>query len=227
LEDHSAAQVDLGHLYNARFAGADAARNSLWQVLCEDFFQRYINPSDVVLEVAAGQCEFINNIVCRERLAVDLNPALQTRAAPGVRTFVTPSTDLSQVADDEVNVVFVSNFFEHITREDILRTLREIRRILQPDGRLLVLQPNIRFCKEQYWIFFDHITPLDDQSLAEAMEIAGFRVTQRIVRFLPYTTKSRLPTSPRLVRIYLKCRPAWRLLGKQSFLVATPVAQPS
>jgi hypothetical protein len=41
-----------------------------------------------------------------------------------------------------------------------------------------------------------------------------------VPRFLPFTTKSRLPRSTKLVRAYLAFPPAWRLLGKQSFLVA-------
>ena len=41
-------------------------------------------------------------------------------------------------------------------------------------------------------------------------------------RFLPYTTKSRLPQSAWLVRAYLRFPPAWRLLGGQTLLVARP-----
>ena len=55
----------------------------------------------------------------------------------------------------------------------------------------------------------------------EAAELAGLRTVEVIVRFLPYTTKSRLPQSPRLVRAYLAFRPAWRVLGKQTLYVGT------
>ena len=40
-----------------------------------------------------------------------------------------------------------------------------------------------------------------------------------VTRFLPYTTKSRLPQHPALVRAYLAFPPAWRLLGKQTLYV--------
>jgi len=85
-----------------------------------------------------------------------------------------------------------------------------------------VLQPNVRYCARDYWQFFDHITPVDDRALAEAFAATGFDVVKTIPRFLPYTTKSRLPTSPALVRLYLKLPLAWRFLGAQSFMVATP-----
>jgi hypothetical protein len=39
-------------------------------------------------------------------------------------------------------------------------------------------------------------------------------------RFLPYTTKSALPSWPVLVRLYLRCPPLQWLLGRQMFIVA-------
>lgn len=222
MEETQAPDLDLGRLYRARFAGVDAARDALWHVLCRHFFQRYIRPEDTVVEVAAGHCEFINNIVARHRVAVDLNPELPEWADPQVRAIVGSSVDMADVEDESADVVFVSNFFEHISRPDILTTLSEVRRTLRPGGTLLVLQPNIRFCGYRYWSFFDHITPLDDCSLAEALEASGFAVMQTIVRFLPYTTKSRLPSSPRLARIYLRIPLLWRIFGGQTFMVARP-----
>ncbi|HEV3485742.1 MAG TPA: hypothetical protein VG106_10065 [Vicinamibacterales bacterium] len=85
-----------------------------------------------------------------------------------------------------------------------------------------ILQPNIRFCYRDYWMFFDHITPLDDRSLSEALRLAGFEPGEIIERFLPFTTKSSLPKSLTLLRIYLKIPLLWRLFGAQSFFTAHP-----
>ena len=41
-----------------------------------------------------------------------------------------------------------------------------------------------------------------------------------MTRFLPYTTKGRLPQTSGLVRLYLALPLAWRLLGKQTLYVA-------
>jgi ubiquinone/menaquinone biosynthesis C-methylase UbiE len=209
-------------LYQERFSGEVEFRRGMWAVLCRDFFQRWVKPDAVVLDVAAGTCDFINAIEGRERIALDLNPAVKEFADPSVRTLVGRADDMPDVADSSVDVVFVSNFFEHIDRDAILRVLSEARRILRSDGRLLVLQPNIRFAARDYWMFFDHITPVDDRALVEAFGLTGFRLVHRIERFLPYTAKSRLPQSVGLVKAYLRVPLLWRFLGKQSFLVAEP-----
>ena len=223
-EDHmSAESEDLQALYLNRFGTEEVQRSDLWEVLCSDFFQRWVPPDCTVLDVAAGHCEFINNIRARTRLAVDLNPDVLVRAAAGVDATVCRSDEMSHLADGSVDRVFISNFFEHVPREVILSTLTEVRRVLRL-RELLVLQPNVRYCARDYWMFFDHITPVDDRALAEAFAATGFDVELDIPRFLPYTTKGRLPSTPGLVRLYLRMRPAWRVLGAQAFMVGTPRA---
>ena len=84
---------------------------------------------------------------------------------------------------------------------------------------MIILQPNIRLTGGAYWDFIDHRTPLTERSLIEAATIAGFREETTITRFLPYTTKGRLPSHPWLVRVYLRFRPAWLLLGRQTLYI--------
>jgi SAM-dependent methyltransferase len=212
----------LRRLYSHRFHQEAEQRAELWRTLCTSYFQRWIPRDAVVLDLAAGHCEFVNNIVARRRIAVDLNPALHDHAGTGVEAYVSRSTDLHMLSDAMIDRVFISNFFEHITRDEILATLKEVRRVLRPDGKLLVLQPNVRYCARDYWMFFDHITPVDDRALAEAFASTGFHVELNLPRFLPYTTKSRLPASAALVRAYLRSPWAWRLLGAQAFMVGVP-----
>lgn len=215
--------LELNKVYARRFAPDVAFRRRMWQVLCRDFFQRYVPADSVVMELGAGYCEFLNSIAAARKIAVDLNEDTRQHAAPGTEVHLSSTTRLDGIPDGSVDVAWASNFFEHLTRADIVSTLRETRRVLKPGGRFLVLQPNIRFCQRDYWMFFDHITPLDDRSLTEVLELNGFEVREVIVRFLPYTTKSRLPNSLWLLRLYLKLPLAWRIFGQQSFLVATAV----
>ena len=88
-----------------------------------------------------------------------------------------------------------------------------------------MLQPNIRLTKAAYWDFIDHSLPLTERSLTEALTLTGFEVETMTVRFLPYTTESRFPISPTLIRLYLRLPPAQWLLGKQTFVVARRIGR--
>lgn len=213
-------ESDLQSIYQRRFQPDLAFRRHMWQVLCRDFFQRYIPPESSVLEVGAGYCEFINHIRAGRKTAVDLNPDTPHFAAPEVRVIATSSTDLSAITPGTMDIAFASNFFEHLARADIVLTLRAVARTLKPGGRFLILQPNFRFCYRDYWMFFDHVTPLDDRSLVEALETNGFRAVQVLPRFLPYTTQGDLPKSLALLKVYLRVPLAWQIFGQQAFVVA-------
>ena len=215
--------MELAKLYRHRFEPAELPRKlAIWRVLCEDFFSRYVGANDVVVDIGAGYCEFINSVTCGRRIAVDLNPDVRTFAGPTVEIRHDDCTVLPSFADDTADVVFMSNFLEHLpSKQVVFDTLAQAKRILKPGGRLMILQPNVRLLPGEYWDFFDHHTPLTEKSLAEALLNLDMQLVQVIDRFLPYTTKSRLPQSPHLVRLYLKFPLAWKLLGKQSFLVAT------
>jgi SAM-dependent methyltransferase len=212
---------DLQTIYARRFAGIEKSRDQVWKVLTRHYFQRWIKPQDVVLDLGAGFCEFINNIQARQKFAVDLNPVTLRKAAQDVTVISQDVTKTWPLASDSVDVVFSSNFFEHLpTKDDLQRCLGEIHRVLRPNGRLIFMGPNIRFCSDVYWDFFDHFLPLSDRSMAEALEISGFQTEKAIARFLPYTMAGKLPPHPMLVRLYLALPVFWRILGMQFLIFA-------
>ena len=214
--------MKLPRLYALRFnPGEQERKQRVWRVLCRSFFQRYVKPEDTVLDLGACYCEFINQIACRRRIALDLSDEVRLHAAAGVEVVQAASTDLRALPSGTVDVAFASNFFEHLaSKQDLLKTLSEVRRVLRPGGRLLILQPNIRYAGGKYWDFFDHHLPLTERSLVEALEFTGLKPIEVRARFLPFTTKSALPQHPFLVWLYLRIPVAHRLLGQQSWIVA-------
>ncbi len=213
--------TELAALYRHRFPEAELPQKfAIWKALCSGYFQKFVRPDHVVLDLACGYGEFINNIAAAEKHAVDLNPDAPRFLAPNIHFHAAPATELRGIADASMDVVFTSNFLEHLPDTKALEAVfSEVRRVLRANGRFLILGPNIRYLPGEYWDFLDHHLPLTHNSVAEGLAIAGFEVETVIARFLPYTTRSRLPQHPFLVRLYLKLPFAWRFLGKQFFLV--------
>jgi SAM-dependent methyltransferase len=171
--------------------------------------------------VGAGYCEFINSIAAAHKYALDSNPATVDKAAPDVHVLSQEATASWSIPPESVNVVFSSNFFEHLpTKQEFARCLSEAYRVLHPQGLLIAMGPNIRFSFDLYWDYVDHHLPFSDRSMVEAMEIAGFRRELVIPRFVPFTMSLRLPHWAFLVRLYLRFPLAQRLWGKQFLVMA-------
>lgn len=211
--------MDVTDVYRRRFTADIEFRKKMWALLCHDFFQKFVPEQSKILEIAAGYCEFINHIHAAKKIALDINPDIKQFANPDVEVLLAPSDKIKPVQDGTIDLVFTSNFFEHISRESIASTINEVYRILSPGGKFIILQPNIRYCYKDYWMFFDHITPIDDRALVEVLELHHFHILKALPRFLPYTTKSALPKSLFMLKVYLKLPIAWKIFGGQALIV--------
>jgi SAM-dependent methyltransferase len=213
---------DLADLYKIRFAETELPRkNAIWAVICRDFLQKFIPKDGVVVDVACGYGEFLNNIQARRKIAVDLNPDARNFLGKAVEFNLAKATDLGRIVDGEADVVFTSNFLEHLPDKKTLDDfLGQVKASLKPGGRYIILGPNLRYLPGEYWDFYDHHLGLTHLSLSEALQLSGFKVEFCVDRFLPYTTQGALPTHPLLVKLFLKFPIAWKFLGKQFFIVA-------
>ncbi len=216
------AQLPPQQIYANRFSTEQRAhKNRVWRVLCEEFLQRYIPEHGSVLDLGAGYGEFINHIVAAKKVALDLNPDTAGAVAPDVEVIAFDVNSGQPLPRAPYDVIFASNFFEHVRDKEALTTLvARAFEALRPGGRLLVMGPNIRFLRGQYWDFYDHHIPLSDRSVTELLTATGFAIEECVPRFLPYTMKSRLPSWSFLVSAYLKLSFAWRIFGAQFFIVA-------
>lgn len=210
-------------VYARRFPDAETrAKDALWQVL-GGWLQRFVPRDGTVLDVACDRGYFIRNIHARERWATD---ARDVGAALGadVRFVRADGLRLAEALPaGGFDVVFTSNYLEHLAGPDaVVEQLRVFRHLVRTGGRVIVLQPNIALVGGAYWDFIDHRVALTDRSLIEAAELAGLQTERLIRRFLPYSTKGRLPASPLLLRAYLALPALWTVLGKQTLWVGRP-----
>jgi SAM-dependent methyltransferase len=212
---------DLRRIYAARFAANAAYRRAVWRILIDDFFSQWLRPTDAVLDLGCGYGEFINQVRASRRLAMDLNPDAPARLEPAVECLLQDCSQPWAVPDGTLDVVFTSNFFEHLPDKAALgRTLDEVRRCLKPGGRLIALGPNVRYLPGAYWDFWDHHVALSDRSLAEALRTREFELDRVVPRFLPYTMADGRERPLILLRWYLRLPAAWPLFGRQFLVIA-------
>jgi hypothetical protein len=206
--------IDYQRLYEYRFRDVDqVSRQAVWREIAAYLYRRMGAP-EKVLDPAAGRCEFINAIPAAERWAVDTVDHHEFRDSE-IKVIIADILD-AELPAAFFDGVFVSNFLEHLPSQDAIGTvLAKLRASMEPGGTLAVLGPNFRYCASEYFDCADHTLALTHVAIVEHMHAAGFEVTSVTPRFLPYSFRGRLPSSPALARSYLRTPALWRVLGKQ------------
>jgi len=215
----------LPDIYDARFAEREvSAKDAVWREIVR-YLQRYVDADAPILDIACDRGHFIRFVRGGERWATDIRDVSEA-LPPDIRFVQSSGLDLaSTVPTNHFGTVFMSNYLEHLESGDaVIEQLRVAASLVRPGGRVIILQPNIRLVGPRYWDFIDHRVALTEHSLLEAAELAGLRTTRLVTRFLPYSTKGRLPAHPALVRAYLAFPPAWLLMGKQTLFVGERAA---
>jgi SAM-dependent methyltransferase len=219
--DSSRHASDLEQIYQNRFSGTEGYRNRVWKVLTSKFFIKWIPPTARVLDLGCGYCEFINSIEAAAKYGMDLNPQSSRSASVNVHVFEQDCSTRWPLPEAGLDVIFTSNFFEHLaTKAHLETTLLEAYRCLAPGGRFIAMGPNIKCIPGEYWDFFDHNLPLTERSLAEVLRKCGFAIERMIPRFLPFRMSGGRNYPAWMLSAYLSLRPAWFLFGKQFLVVA-------
>ena len=120
-------------------------RRGVWNEIA-----RYVSADapavDTLVELGAGYCDFSNAFPARKKIALDLNPEMSQYAADDVDFRVGDAIELRDIDDGSVDLVFASNFLEHLDAEELDVLLPNVYRVLGTGGRLMLLQPNYRLC---------------------------------------------------------------------------------
>jgi SAM-dependent methyltransferase len=211
--------VNYQRLYEYRFRGIDQAkRGQVWEEIARHVFDEMGRPQKV-LDPAAGRGEFINAVPAAERWAVDAVAYEEGTHSPDTNVIVSDIFE-ADLPSGYFDGVWVSNFLEHLlTQEAVSTFLEKMHGVLAPGGRIAIMGPNFRFCRDEYFDCADHTLIFTHVAIAEHLYAAGFEPVKVVSRYLPYSFRGKLPPSRTLTRRYLSTPLAWRILGKQFLVV--------
>jgi ubiquinone/menaquinone biosynthesis C-methylase UbiE len=203
----------------------DPKRKIVWKEIVK-FLQKFVSTNGTVLDLGAGYCDFINNISAGEKYAVDISPELEKYAGKNIKKINSPAWNLSAILDESVDVVFASNLLEHLAEEELQKTASEIKRVLKPTGKLILMQPNYRLSAKKYFDDPTHKKIFDDISLENFLISRDFRIIKKMPRFLPFSMRSNSSLIPNfllpfVVRIYIRS-PIKPLASQMLFVAEKP-----
>jgi len=208
----------MSEYFSSRFT-FDPRRRAVWGEIV-----RYLKPlipvNGTVVDLGAGYCDFINQVMAKRRIAVDISEETANYCDPEVFLTKCSVLDLSHIEDGTVDVVHASNLLEHFSDDDLELLIAEVKRVLVPKGRLILLQPNYRFSYKFYFDDYTHKKVWTHVSLRDFLSAHGFSKLRDHARFLPFSMKSSgvLPVIPALVRAYIHS--PWKPFAGQMLLVS-------
>ena len=177
-------------------------RQGIWREIVR-YVQRDIKSADTLIELGAGYGDFINQFPAQRKLAFDLNEKMRPFFDRGVEFHAENAEGIGLLPKGCADIVFASNFLEHLDDNSLERLIPLVHRVLVPGGHLVLLQPNYRLCEDRYFDDETHLSIFSDRTIGTFLSHHGFDVIKLIPGLLPFSMKSRMPKWPILVRLYL------------------------
>ena len=211
--------MNYDRIYAYRFKDVDREKKLMaWKEIATFMYNKLGKPKRM-LDPAAGDCEFINQIPSEERWAVDMSEITPKMAQQGIKVITGNNLEVD-LPENYFDGVFISNFLEHLhSQEQVAFFLERMYKAIKPGGRIAIMGPNFKYTYKYYFDFADHTVLLSEGGVAEHLYGAGFNPIEVHPKFLPLSFKSRLPVNAFLVKTYLNTPFAWKIMGKQFLLI--------
>lgn len=178
-------------------------REKVWIEII-NYLQNYIKDKNSILDLGCGYCDFINNVPIKKKIAVDKYIDPKPYADKDVISLFGDYNLIDKkVKNESLDIVFASNFFEHITDQELENYIKIINQKLKKNGLIILIQPNFKLCYKSYFDDYTHKKVWSDTSLTEFFKSKNFSIILSKPRFMPLTIKSKLPKSRLLIRAYL------------------------
>lgn len=147
-------------------------------------FQKYIRPTDAVLDFGCGGGHTLRQLKCLRRVGVDVNPAaIAVASQAGIECH----DSISAIPDETFNVVISNHALEHV--EHPIAVLRAFRDKLLPSGVLVLCLPIDDWRKQRVYNPKDvnhHLHTWTPQLLGNSLLEAGFQPDQFSIEILPH-----------------------------------------
>jgi SAM-dependent methyltransferase len=99
-------------------------------------FEKFIKPTDFVIDFGAGGGFLIEQIQCQKKLGVEINPSARANAE---KRGVPMTSELSQIESGTVDVAISNHALEHT--DSPLDILKQVHRVLKPGGKAVFVVP--------------------------------------------------------------------------------------
>jgi len=174
------------------------------------FLRPWLRPGDTVLEIGAGDGTFAEALAGRSRHAYALDVSagvFDGRETPANFDFLVSDGVSIPLADGAVDLAFSNQLFEHLHPDDVQPHLREVRRVLRPGGRYVVLTPTRLSGPHDVSGYFDdeprgfHLREYTCGELAAELRAAGFRRVQALLKLKRWLLRYPVGTTAALERV--------------------------
>jgi SAM-dependent methyltransferase len=139
-------------------------------------FSTFIRSEDVVLEYGVGAGWNLAQLRCRRKLGFDVADGVEAVVRASGIEFV---ADTKVIAGETADVVLCHHTLEHVLHPP--EALAEMRRLLKPQGQLLLYVPLEREARYERFLRDEpnhHLYSWNVQTLGNLVEETGFTVTQ-------------------------------------------------
>ena len=170
---------ERGESYFSIKFGSDMEFGRIFQ---SRYFLPYCREDWVLLDFGCADGLFLRNLPAREKIGVEVNPAARERCTQvGMRSAdqIELHKSLISVESHRVDVVISNHCLEHVLAP--FDTLKEILRILKPNGMFVVMVPfdDYRSKKNKTWKSRDldnHLYTWSPMNLGNLLKEVGFAV---------------------------------------------------
>lgn len=192
----------MSNYYETRYT-PDPGRTKVWCAIVDYISKKYLKEPNAALDLGCGYGDFINNLKCPNKFAVDLNPDAANYLAPGIKFINSTADKLEAVESGSLDLIFSSNLLEHLDDNELERAAKEFHRVLKVDGLMITMQPNYYYAYREYFDDYTHKKVFSHQSLQDFFSANGFKTNAMEKKFVPFSLKSRLPKTYMLTKLYL------------------------